>query len=298
MKLHEIGLDEAASLTTFYNRQTENVPYSFPVTPSQFEAGIRTQRYSDDPLPNLYGERIFVAKEGGEILGYSHAALDNDDDGRRGETRFFGYKPGRRDVGQALLEAAERYYVAEGMSVSRLFPNPFCYRFYHVGWGVAETLLHVSGLFAMNGYRPFCGEILLEWPNFEPRTPKPFEEFGELRFEETQGRGSLPNLEMRLFENGKQVGECEACSFAHFQHGEAAERAFLVKWLGVRERAQGKRIGKHLLDRMHWEMKERGYRDALISTNTVNYRAQLFYANCGYRFVNRAEQWEKALAVS
>jgi hypothetical protein len=46
---------------------------------------------------------------------------------------------------------------------------------------------------------------------------------------------------------------------------------------------------------MLWDMKGIGYKHALISANTLNPRAQLFYSNLGFRVVDRSYEFVKDL---
>ena len=58
---------------------------------------------------------------------------------------------------------------------------------------------------------------------------------------------------------------------------------FYNMWLGVNDEFQGRGLGRYLLQYALHEMHKIGYRHAVISTDWENYRAFLFYSNCGYR---------------
>lgn len=73
-----------------------------------------------------------------------------------------------------------------------------------------------------------------------------------------------------------------------FYRAKESQDSFFTKWLGVEEEYQGKGLGRYLLQRTLNEMYKVGYRNAFISTNVINYRAQLFYSNFGYKVTDTA----------
>ena len=70
---------------------------------------------------------------------------------------------------------------------------------------------------------------------------------------------------------------------------------FYNMWLGVNDEFQGRGLGRYLLQYALHEMHKIGYRHAVISTDWENYRAFLFYSNCGYRVVDWTYELEKDL---
>ena len=62
MQIIEWNLQDIEKLTGYYNQQCECLPFSYPLTPSEFEVGIQNEGWQLD------GSRIFVAKESRETL--------------------------------------------------------------------------------------------------------------------------------------------------------------------------------------------------------------------------------------
>ena len=75
-------------------------------------------------------------------------------------------------------------------------------------------------------------------------------------------------------------------SAGEYTRAEEAQDWLFTTWLGVEEPYQGRGLGRHLLQRALWDARDIGYRHAVISTDWENYRAFLFYSNCGYRAVD------------
>ena len=152
---------------------------------------------------------------------------------------------------------------------------------------------HVAGLFRMNGYEADHGEILLAWPNFEVTEPEPPSSGFETKERVLEGKGRLPGRALQLFREDEQFGVCGAHSVGHFQEAEEAQDQLFVEWLRIEDEVQGAGWGRYLLQRMLWEMKQTGYRHALISTSTNNHRALLFYSNFGFSVVDTAYEFVK-----
>ena len=100
------------------------------------------------------------------------------------------------------------------------------------------------------------------------------------------GRGEHPNCTVKAYRGDEQVGICESvCGGEFSSHPEAQDWLHTV-WLGVEDEFQGQGLGRYLLQYALEETKKIGYRHAAISTAWENYRAFLFYSNCGYRTVD------------
>ena len=66
MQIIEWNLQDIEKLTDYYNQQYECLPFSYPLTLSEFEVGIQNEGWQLD------GSRIFVAKESRETVGFIH----------------------------------------------------------------------------------------------------------------------------------------------------------------------------------------------------------------------------------
>ena len=192
------------------------MPYCYPVTPDEFEIGIRCHEERDDePYADLSDESFLVVENGDStILGFAHVAiwrkgeeasriglypieeLLND---RIGLIRFFHYRAGARPAGQALLEAAEKHLRDSGINQIRAF-SYYGYRFYRFCHAFqSDKMGHVGALLSMNDYRITRGILLLEFPDFIAPNPVSPDPDVITQFDICPGRGKLPNMEFQLF---------------------------------------------------------------------------------------------------
>ena len=77
MKIKTLEIDNESILTDFYNEQFSKMPYCYPVTPDEFEIGIRCHEERDDePYADLSDESFLVVENGDStILGFAHVAI-------------------------------------------------------------------------------------------------------------------------------------------------------------------------------------------------------------------------------
>lgn len=282
----------SAALAASYNDLIAGLPYCHAVTTEQIAAAVAGVEADE----RLHSDAVFAAMEGDGALGMAHVALESVGEGGgepRGVIRFLWYARGHRDAGQTLLEAAEAHLRAQGAHSVIAFHQDYRYPFYHIGHAyLSDRLEHIHALFGMNGYGRCAGEVYLRWPDYRPPEPDepPFPV--DLELEWPQGRGELPGLIVRALRDGEQVGICVNLSLGEYSDAPDAQRAFLTKWLGIEEPAQGVGLGRFLLATALRELHRAGYRDAVISTSWTNHRACLFYSNFGYR----ANDWTYALS--
>ena len=57
---------------------------------------------------------------------------------------------------------------------------------------------------------------------------------------------------------------------------------FAIGDLDIDPKEQGKGLGRYLLQRTLWEMKEVGYKTASLGTGGRNHRSQLLYSSVGF----------------
>lgn len=94
----------------------------------------------------------------------------------------------------------------------------------------------------------------------------------------------------------KAENEEEDVGFIRFLGYERGERN--AGQAALEKAFQGQGLGRYLLNYTLQEMHNVGYRHAAISTNWENYRALLFYSNCGYKVVDWTYEYEKNLPRS
>lgn len=303
MDIVEQDATHMGDLTSLYNAQVANTPFCYPVAADEFADGA-TEWAHPEMAGVMREQTVFVAVEGGAPIGFAHIAMGRvleewSADARIdcGAIRFLAYPPGRRDVGQGLLDAAQARL--EGLAAGRIhaFTKATSYRFYQLGFGLLPTSWgHIVGLLGANGYSVRRGEYFLYWPGFAPDVPTCPDVRVDILVTRTEGRGDLPGLSVTARLGDRTVGECDCKSAGSYANSPDAQRVFYVDWLGVEEEFRGRRWGAYLLLRALWEGKQLGYEHAVIATDWQNYRALLLYANHGFSVESYAYDFCKELA--
>ena len=133
----------------------------------------------------------------------------------------------------------------------------------------------------------------MDWENYSV-TPTPTSVPVTFSVDWEQGRGQLPNCTVTAYCNDlREVGVCESVSGGEFSSHPDAQDWLHTIGLDIEDPYQGQGIGRYLLQYSLQEMHKVGYRHATISTDWENYRAFLFYSNCGYRAVDWTYELEK-----
>jgi ribosomal protein S18 acetylase RimI-like enzyme len=275
-------------LADVYNTQVAvSVPHCYVVSPEEFRAGCY-QKTGDDYRSALAAERVIVGIQGGKVRGFAHVTVGEiEHQDRRltgGFIHFMTYAVGHRDIGQAILAACERHINVSGATTIRAFDGYF-YRFHHLGFPlVSDRMGHVYGLFGMNDYKPAGeGEIFFEYVDYPVVVPVAPDPVVKVQVQRQEGQGDLPNITVRALRAGQEIGSCIALSGGDYCRAREAQDRILIDGLGITGKDQGRGWGQYLLARTLHEARQLGYRHTVISTGKRNYRAQLFYANYGYR---------------
>ncbi len=285
------------ALTEFYNCQTINVPHCYPVTEEEFALAMRgVNGKADKNEGGLDFETAFVTIENRTVQAFIHVGIGQVGVNREipvGVIRFLGYERGARRAGQAALEKAEAYLKACNVAHIEAFSADWRYRFYHFeNAGLSDGLDHVQALLGFNGYQYCSGEVFFNWENYSV-TPVPSSAPVRFSIDWEQGRGQRPNCTVHAYLDDEEVGVCESVSGGEFSSHPNAQGWFHTIGLDIKDLFQGQGIGRYLLQYSLQEMQKVGYCHATISTNWENYRAFLFYSNCGYRVVDWTYELEK-----
>ena len=285
------------ALTEFYNRQTVNVPHCYPLKEEEFALAMRgVNGKADIQEGGVDFETAFVAIENRAVQAFIHVGVGQVGNNRQipvGVIRFLGYERGARRAGQAVLEKAEAYLETCNVAHINAFSQAYRYRFYHFeNAGLSDGLDHVQALLGFNGYQYCSGEVFLDWENYAV-TSVPSSAPVTFSINWEQGRGRLPNCTVTAYCNGEEVGVCESVSGGEFSSHPDAQDWLHTTGLDIEDPYQGQGIGRYLLQYSLQEMHKVGYRHATISTDWENYRAFLFYSNCGYRVVDWTYELEK-----
>jgi ribosomal protein S18 acetylase RimI-like enzyme len=305
VKITSWNIADVGELAYVYNEQIASIPHCYPVSPEEFEAGVRYRKDTNEPYENLHSQRLIVGEHDGGIAGFADVAVVSniDEDGQKehqGLIRMLTYRRGCRPVGQALLDEAERYLATLGENQIKAFRisygTEYCYPFYKLGFGlVSDRTSHICALFRMNGYDVCGGEIFMNQPDYDVDEPVAPDNEVEISVEKKPARGDLPGLVVQALHGGKELGTCKSLSAGDYCRSIEAQDWVFIKWLGVDETTRVKGWGRYLLRRNLWEARKLGYRNTVISCDVKNPRAQLFYTIYGYRVADTAYGFTKDL---
>lgn len=303
MEIVQYTPDLQTRVTQFYNRVTANVPHCYPVKEEEFAVALRgvTTGKSDIHEGGIDSEIAFVATMKGAVQAFIHVGIGQvrNNEGKEedvGVIRFFGYERGARHVGQAVLAEAEVYLKTHNISRISAFSQDCRYRFYHFGHAyLSDALDQVQALLGFNGYQRCEGEVFLDWENYTV-TPIPPNLPVELSVEWENRCRERSHCTVKAYRGDEQVGICESVCGGEFSSHPDAQDWLHTVWLGIEGDLQGQGLGRYLLQSALQEMHKVGYRHAAISTNWENYRAFLFYSNCGYRVVDWTYEFVKDLS--
>ena len=294
MEIVQYTPDLQSALTEFYNRQTVNVPRCYPVKEEEFALAMRgVNGKANIQEDGLDFETVFIAIVNRAVQAFIHVGIGQVGDNPVGVIRFLGYERGARRAGQAVLEKAEAYLKTCNVAHIDAFSQDSRYRFYHFqNAGLSDGLDHVQALLGFNGYQCCSGEVFLDWENYSV-IPTPTSVPVTFSVDWEQGRGQRPNCTVHAYLDSEKIGECESVSGGEFSSHPDAQDWLHTIGLDIEDPYQGQGIGRYLLQYALQEMRKIGYRHATISTDWENYRAFLFYSNCGYRAVDWTYELEK-----
>ncbi len=297
---HENQVDR---LTAIYNDLTQSVPHCYPIEASELADAFAGKCGLESDGKRLTAETVLVAKDADALQGFVHVGegFTKETECEAGVIRFLAYPRGRRDVGQALLDASEDWLRQRGQAAVIVFPQTYRYFFYSFAHAfISNRLDHVQALLLFNGYQTSNGEVFLDWPDFDPRYPAEIVDgkFGEfvLTVNRSPSPGRLPDLAVKAYHGKQHVGTCELLNGRAFSQHQELDSWVFCMWLGVDDPFQGSGLGRTLLAHALFEAKSAGYRHAAISTARDNYRAQLFYSNHGFHAVDWTYQYRKTLS--
>jgi GNAT superfamily N-acetyltransferase len=290
-----------AELTALYNDLTQSVPHCLPIEAEELAAAFGGECGIESYGDSLTTEVVFVAIDR-EAVGFVHvgeASVEQEHGAAaQGVIRFLAYPRGRRDVGQALLDRAEKWLYQRQLAAVTIFPQTYRYPFYAFGHAyLSNHLDHVQSLLFFNGYHCSGGEIFLDWLNMDPDPPR---QVTDLRFdldvEQKPSRGRLPHIALTARKDKQHIGECILVSASAFSRQETAEKWAFCMSLNIVDPFQGRGLGRYLLGRALVEARSAGYSHAGISAAWDNHRALLFYSNYGFHAVDWTRQFSRTLS--
>ena len=297
MKIVQYTRDILTPLTQFYNRLIANVPHCYPIKEEELAiamVGVTSKVKKKGGA--LGSEAAFVAITEGTVRAFVHVDFGHIRDEDIGIIRFLGYERGARHAGQAVLEKAEDYLKAFNVTRISAFRSECRYCFYHFEYAfLSDTLDQVQALLGFNGYHRSNGWVFLDWENYDI-TPISAPIPVTLSVDWKDEPGQRPDSVVKAYRGDEEIGLCESVSGGKYSSHPDAQDWFHTVYLEIEGEFQGQGLGRYLLQYALQEMKKIGYRHAAISTGWDDYRALLFYSNCGYRVVDRTYTYEKVLS--
>ncbi len=305
VRIDEEPLDRAGGLVHLFNAGTSDVPFCDPVSTETFVDTVRRMR--PDVQSAMDRQSLLVAMEQRQPVGFAHVAFGNvspdnlpdawEGDGRDvGAIRFLTYPRGRRDVGQALLTAAEQHLAERGAERLIAYPKWGSYPFSRWRFGLlSDRQAHIVGLLSMNGYGIVAGEIFMKTRNYDVPAPDPPDSSAAVVVRRMENDPDLVVVHVSARLGDAKIGECALKSSGDYGASAESQATIFVCWLGIEDDFQGRGWGRCLLRTGLAEAKRIGYRHTAISTEYRNHRALLFYANDGYDMVDTAYAFGKGL---
>ena len=289
MRVVPYSSDMAEAVTTHYNEQTTGVPFCFTVTAQEMDDALHT-RPPYETRKTLADPSILVVTEGDKVLGLTRAGWEPADDERR--------KPRPPSDSSSTSEATARpvrlcstQHMSHSGRPAQTASGPFHqdqqFAIYHAKYSFcSDGLDHVQALLQMNGYRKCDGEVYPVWRNAVAPELRPIRDGVTFELEWVDGRSELPGLNMRAMLDGEEIGRCMHCCLGdHTRWPEADVTAFCHR-LDVYDNIRAAASVSTCCTEPSGSFLKRGYVHMAISTAWDNYRAFLFYSNCGYRAVD------------
>lgn len=236
MELSPWHINDIAQLAEFYNQQVASIPFCYPVTGEELRRDVWSWE-EEDPGYDLYSEKLIVGLTDNRIVGFAHLAglkETKEENPDAGLIRFLSYKPGHRELGQRILEAAEDYFGELGLDrIQAFFPKIYSFYRFDVP-SLSDRMAHVHGLFGANGYRKYSGWYFMNRSLLEtdsvlkaPRIVSGLEELVKT----SNGEGNLPSLNIQLCRDRKTVAEIQCFSAGMQIHAPAAQKCAYIAGL-------------------------------------------------------------------
>ncbi len=241
---------------------------------------------------------IWLAREGSDIVGVAHAAIEQatEQSPLRAVLRFFAYRPGYRRVGQALVERAEELAHAHGAGEVVAWHYDHKYPWCHAEHALLSGRLgHVQALLSLNGYAADWGQLVLDWQDYAV-SAEPLPVDAELEWEWAEATPGATELVLHAYQEGRSVGLCVCIGQGALQRAPEAQDWVYVRWLWVEDGLRGRGLGRCLVTQALAAYRQRGYRHVTIGAMESNLPARLLYTNMGFQTTDWTRAYRKVLA--
>ena len=158
---------------------------------------------------------------------------------------------------------------------------------------------NVTGLLVANGYQVTSRTTNMICEDLDGEKPVCPDAKVEIsvggRKQRSDRRAVMINAHTTVDGEDLGVGECLAYPMEYVQSTSDARDQIYINWLGIHREYQGKGWGRYLLWRTLHEAQKAGYRECVLGTDEMNGRAQLMYANHGFRVTCSSYSYGKEL---
>lgn len=286
--------DYLEGMVALYNAETVDEPHIAPLDPQRFIELVENK-------PAFDPGGLFVAVEGGQVVGWVHACLTPGtepwSDAEKPVPRIVMllYSRDQLKIGHALVAQATAWLQNQGPGLNLAMSPLMGYPFYRGLWlggepmGVA-TMPHVQLAFATSGYRSTCESLLMvaemPGPAVMPRAEVPLElDESPAHMAHVHMRDSWIGFDpftTRAYVRGEEVGYVGWVWLPHVAERLGAP-CVNIWGLSVQEKQRRQGIGAALVGHALQQGYARGARFASVSTQLWNAPAQATYARLGYR---------------
>lgn len=284
---------DVPALVRLFNHQCELERHVAVLTPEMFAQFVEAKPYFDP-------HGLQVARRGGEIVGWVHAAITGptepwyDTAMRLARVSMFVYRPGELEVGRALINTATQYLRDQGHERIYAFHAHGGYPFYRGLFTGGEytgpsSLAHLHQALRHCGYTTTHESVtqsvaMPAAPKLvEPRVPAEFHDQPLTMAHETMA-ASWTGFEPRVIDvtiEGEHAGQIGYVLLPHLA-ARLGSPCLDIYSMGVTPERRRLGLASSLVNRAMRAGYDRGARVASVYTEMHNQAAAGTYARCGF----------------
>jgi len=295
-------MSRASELADVWNASSLEAPYSYAVSPSEFEDRIRPVDDDDESYATSKSQTLLVATSGSAPVGFAHLcsadAIEVDGEVIAcGVIRSMAFFPDREDVGRTLLDESERTFRGDGHDHVDAYPLYYGYAFHNYKVGLlSDRLTHITQVLRTCNYEPHDPQLTMERPISEEPLPQPRSDI-DILVERTEGSGSRIDIQVRGLIDGERIGAVRTMSGYRYAQQAVLHDCGYTRWVGVSEKNRRKGIARHLLKRALHELDQEGYTVGRLNVREKNRIAYDLYLSEGYAVGDRSAAYVKDLGA-
>lgn len=304
------SIDRAGDLAELYNTCTASIPYVFPIDRDRLSRVAQTQH--EGVVEN---DVLIVGTEAGRPAAFAHIGelVRNDPDGIPDELREFYTEGGGlirtflSDAGtlaaaQDVLMETEDYLKKRGHRVVWAFDDT-SYHLYRYATGhpsdywpyawLTDCQPHALPLLRTAGYTVTQKGTCLHWPEFSVGRPSHDDPELESRVTDVSTTGDRPSVRVQILREDDVVSEVSISPLE--LSAPYASHACYIDGCGTAENHRRQGYGRYALQVALSEMRDRGFRHAVLDVEAGNNVAHLLYLRMGFRELSGVFSAKKCL---